>query len=431
MLEQKDYLSQAAPVTAPHIGKQMAFWFDINYVEFNAINYHYGYEEGTRLLQRTRDFLTSIPQVTLFTRIFSDNFVFLVITDTPASDEEMVAFANSYIYTFLETQRQNYPLCDLRIACGICPVFNEDNREAISTATAACKKSRYEEDGLTAIIVSRDSLEKMEAHKILEKEIDDTMREGRVTFDLQPKVNIHTGEIVGAEALARQISRDGKRIYPNVFMDIMEENGIVLELDFMVLEKVCEFMADRLKKGLPVVCTSVNLSRLHLNDPFAADLLHAIVQRYDIPCHLLEFELTETIFLADLDDAKTLIERLQEYGYAASIDDFGSGYAGLNLCQQVNFDIIKLDRGFLISDDDIIKRKNETIIPCIMDMMKKMNIKVVCEGVEYAEQLHFLQDAGGDVIQGYYFSKPVPAEDFYRVYEELDGHYPLPARQTD
>lgn len=430
-MEQKEFLKKAEQIINPHIGNRTAFWFDINYVEFSAFNYHYGYEEGNKLLQRTVDFLESIPQVVLLTRIFSGGFVFLVITDRPCADEEMVAFGNSYIYTFLEAQRQNYPLSNLRIACGICPVFNEDNREAISTATAACKRSRYEEDALTAIIVSRDSLEKMAAHKILEKDIDDTMREGRVTFDLQPKVNIHTGEIVGAEALARQISRDGKRIYPNVFMDIMEENGFVLELDYMMLEKVCHFMADRLKKGLPVVCTSVNLSRLHLNDPFSADLLHAIVQRYDVPCHLLEFELTETIFLAELADAKTLIERLREYGYATSIDDFGSGYAGLNLCQQVNFDIIKLDRSFLISEDDIIKRKNETIIPCIMDMMKKMNIKVVCEGVEYAEQLHFLQDAGGEVIQGYYFSKPVPAEDFYRTYEELNGHYPLPTRDTD
>ncbi len=430
-MEQKEFLEKAAQIIRPHIGNRTAFWFDINYVEFSAFNYHYGYEEGNKLLQRTRDFIESIPQVALFTRIFSGGYVFLVITDRPCADEEVVAFGNSYIYSFLETQRQLYPLCDLRIACGICPVFNEDSREAISTATSACRKSRYEEDALTAIIVSRDSLEKMEAHKILEKDIEDTMREGRVTFDLQPKVNIHTGEIVGAEALARQISRDGQRIYPNVFMDIMEENGIVRDLDFMVLEKVCEFMADRLKKGLPVVCTSVNLSRLHLLDPFSADLLHAIVQRYEIPCHLLEFELTETIFLADMADAQDLIERLQEYGYATSIDDFGSGYAGLNLCQQVNFDIIKLDRGFLLSDDDIIKRKNETIIPGIIDIMKKMNIKVVCEGVEYAEQLHFLQDAGGEVIQGYYFSKPIPAEDFYHTYEELNGHYPLPDRQAD
>lgn len=425
MLNRKEYLEQAAQLTKPHIGTRTAFWFDLDFVEFKLFNYHYSVEEGNNLIAETELFFNKLPGVCLFKRIFSDEFVFLVITEEPRSDDEIVALANSYIYAFLESKQGYYPICNLKLSCGICPVFSEVPMEAIDNASLARKQSRAD-DAATAVIFSEEKLDELESHRQLEKETALAMQERRVVFDLQPKVNIRTGEIVGAEALARQISREGERIYPNVFMDIMEENGMVVELDFMVLEKTCDFIADRLKQGLPVVRTSVNLSRLHLLNPTTADLLHAIVQKYDVPAEYLEFELTETVFLAELTSAKALIDRLHTYGYATSIDDFGSGYAGLNLCQEVDFDIIKLDRRFL-SDDEQLKKKNAAIIPCIVDMMNRLGIKVVCEGAERAEQCEFLLTTGCEIVQGYYFSKPIPPEQFYDIYEKQNGRYSLPA----
>lgn len=160
-------------------------------------------------------------------------------------------------------------------------------------------------------------------------------------------MDLETGRTIGAEALARRVGRDGSIIYPDAFLSVMEANGSIVELDMLIYRKVCAFLADRREKGLPVVQTSVNLSRLHIHNPETADIIHSVAQAYEIPSDLLEFELTETILLDEFSGAKQLIDRLRAYGYRVSIDDFGSGYSGINIWQELNFDVLKLDKKFL------------------------------------------------------------------------------------
>lgn len=244
------------------------------------------------------------------------------------------------------------------------------------------------------------------------------------TFFLQPKVDLKTGEIVGAEALARGVRSDGSFVMPADFIEEMEENSSILKLDFMIYEKVCAMMRERLDKNLPVVHTSVNLSRRHIVFEDTADRLFAISKKYDISPKYLEIEITERIFLKELEPVAKLINKLHAYGYSISIDDFGSGYSGFNTFRDLQFDVLKLDKT-LLDEDEEIRAKNEALFPNIIDACHKVNTHVICEGVETKEQCQYLLRMGCTEAQGFYFSKPIPSEDFYEQYEHLNGKYPL------
>ena len=231
-----------------------------------------------------------------------------------------------------------------------------------------------------------------------------------------------TGEIIGAEALARRIDKNGNMVSPDSFLKILEDNGAIVELDTLILEQVCAYISDRLKNRLSVVRTSVNLSRLHIQNSNAADIFHSIVQKYHVPPEYIEFELTETILLNEFEGAKLLIDRLRGYRYHVSIDDFGAGYAGINIWQELNFDILKLDKKFL-AEEEPIKSRNAAIVPNVINIAQRLGIEVLCEGVETEEQCQYLMKLGCTCVQGYYFSRPVSKEQFYKAYIELNGHY--------
>lgn len=170
-------------------------------------------------------------------------------------------------------------------------------------------------------------------------------------------------------------------------------------------------MRKRIDEGLPVVRTSVNLSRLHIQVWDAVRRIHEIVRQFDIPAEFLEFELTETILIDQFDGAKELCDQLRERGYTTSIDDFGSGYAGINILQELNFDVLKLDRRFLAQEEPLHSR-NRIILPDIIHMLKELQIDTICEGVETQEQCLYLTSIGCEKAQGYFFQSQCCRNDF-------------------
>lgn len=424
MLTHTSFIQKAKECFQTSNYEERAFIYYFDFAEFKLINRYYGVDGGNALLMATEARLNQIPQVAVCERLISDQFMFLVIMDAPCSQEEIIANYASFAEEFLNKRRNQFPACCLRTHCGICPVQHGNVLEAIDNANIAWRKAK--KNRVTSAVMFNDSmLESLLMHQKIEREINIALLEERFTFFLQPKVDLLTGEIIGAEALARRLGADGKIVFPDMFLNVMEEDGSVVELDYLILRRVCADMRERLDKGMSVMKTSVNLSRLHTGVWDSAQRLHSIVQKYEISPSLLEFELTETILLDQFTGAQNLCKQLRDYGYSMSIDDFGAGYAGVNILQELDFDVLKLDRRFLSKEEPLCS-KNRVILPYIIRSLNELNIASICEGVETEEQCRYLAQIGCRYAQGYYFSKPVPPEQFYEVYQCLKGHYPLP-----
>lgn len=399
----------------------------MDFTDFQMVNRYYGMEAGDSLLGAMMEALGQDPQVMSCANIFSDQFLCLIQAEKDADVEKIIITYQQRSRLFLEEQGAAYPLCTLKLSCGICRVVGGDLKGAVDGANLARKEAKRR-GSLRAFPYSDVMQKQMNDQYELERIVNDSLREERFQFYLQPKVDLATGKIIGAEALARRVGRDGNIIYPDAFLPVMEANGSIVELDMLIYRKVCAFLAERRKRGLPVVQTSVNLSRLHIHNPEAADIIHSLARAYEIPPELLEFELTETILLDEFSGAKQLIDRLRAYGYRVSIDDFGSGYSGINIWQELNFDVLKLDKKFLSTKKELVYR-NEALVPNLINIAQRLHVQVICEGVETEEQCLYLKRLGCRTGQGYYFSRPVPAEDFYARYEESDGHYPVPDKK--
>ena len=249
--------------------------------------------------------------------------------------------------------------------------------------------------------------------------MENAFRNHEFVVYMQPKVNLRTNQIDGAEALIRWKKMDGRIIFPNDFIPVFEKNKSITLLDFYVYDEVCKYIRQRMDMGKKVVRISVNVSRVHLMSiDELVNYIKSLLTKYKIPPQYLEFELTETVFSDKMDDTIILMKKLrEELGVMVSMDDFGSGYSSLNVLTKLPLDVLKLDKDFLKDFENDPDEK--IIIPSVIDMAKKLNLSVVCEGVETKEQVAFLQDVGCDYAQGYFYSKPIPVEQFNELLEVI------------
>ena len=206
-------------------------------------------------------------------------------------------------------------------------------------------------------------------------------------------------------------------IFPNDFIPVFEKNKTITLLDYFVYDEVCKYLAGRMEKGERLISISMNVSRIHLGSiRQMVTYVSGLLKKYNIPPHLLEFELTETVFTEKVDDTVLLMNKLRELGVKVSMDDFGSGYSSLNVLTKLPLDVLKLDKEFL--KDFETDSDEKIIIPSIIDMAKKLSLSVVCEGVETKQQVDFLRKVDCDLAQGYYYSRPVPLDVFSKMLDD-------------
>ncbi len=227
---------------------------------------------------------------------------------------------------------------------------------------------------------------------------------------LQPKCNMADGKSIGAEALVRWQEGSGNIIFPNDFIPTFEHNGFILQLDMYMLEQVCATLKKWSEIGLKCIPISVNFSRRHLEVENFVEKIDAVVNHYGVDKSLIEIELTEGIFFDNETVMQKVLLDLHEKGYSLSMDDFGTGYSSLGLLQSLPVDTIKMDRSFFTNTADT-ERAN-VIVASVAQMAQKLGIPTVAEGVETLEQVDYLQSVGCSIAQGYYYSKPVPLEEF-------------------
>ena len=248
-----------------------------------------------------------------------------------------------------------------------------------------------------------------EEYKIL-SDFQHSLEAGELFFCLQPQCRVSTGNIVGAEALARWRTRDGKMIPPARFVPILEKYGMVTNLDKFIWEGVCRWLRKWLDAGHTAVPVSVNVSQIDIFTIDVPEYFSSLLEKYRLTPDLIKIEITESAYVEDTAVVRETARQMRAAGFMVLMDDFGSGYSSLNMLRSLNVDAIKLDAQFLhISKNE--SRRGISILESIINMAKTMSIPIIVEGVEMAEQINFLADLGCLYMQGYYYYRPMPVEE--------------------
>ncbi|MEG1504919.1 MAG: EAL domain-containing protein, partial [Lachnospiraceae bacterium] len=227
---------------------------------------------------------------------------------------------------------------------------------------------------------------------------------------LQPQYNIHTNLPCGGEALVRWKHPKKGMISPGEFIPIFERNGFITKLDYYVWEQVCKYLHNWRSQGMKPYPISVNVSRVNVYNPNLVEMLLELVRRYELEPTLLKLELTESAYTDNPIAMKKTMTQLQNHGFTIMMDDFGSGYSSLSLLKDILIDVLKIDMQFLSETE--VRGRGENIIASVIRMAKWLNIPVIAEGAETAEQVDFLRSVGCDYVQGYYYARPMPVQEY-------------------
>ncbi|MBR4513903.1 MAG: GGDEF domain-containing protein [Lachnospiraceae bacterium] len=245
----------------------------------------------------------------------------------------------------------------------------------------------------------------------IQREFPDAMSNEEFKVFYQPKVDVKSGRIVGAEALCRWF-KDGKMVPPGDFIPILEQSNDICKLDFYMLDHVCRDLCRWIKEGRKVVRVSVNFSRKHLRDEYLLEHIMEIIEKNEAPHEYVEIELTETTTDVEFRDLKKVVNGLQMEGVYTSVDDFGMGYSSLNLIREIPWNVLKIDRCFLPTEEDGEESVTNIMFKHVVAMAKDLGLECVTEGVETHDQLDILKENNCDVAQGFYFDRPLPVEEF-------------------
>lgn len=375
---------------------------------FKYMNDTFGYEEGDRILRDFAGLITeSLSHSKCVCRVSSDNFLTMVRYET---EEELAESTLLLNVRFNKIQKAHNINSNLVVISGIAIVDpTEDIMTAIDNANLARKSGKNASKTICNFYDAR-----MKDKIIYEGEIANTMesalQQGEFQLYLQPKFRLSDDRMVGAEALVRWVRKDGRIIPPDEFVPIFEKNGFIVNMDFYIYEKVCQFLRRCLDGGQSVVPVSVNVSRVHLNDDKFVNNFIKLTQAYKLPPELLELELTESIFLDNTAVALDTMRKFRSLGFSVSIDDFGAGYSSLNLLKDMETDVLKLDKEFFRQGE--MQKEEKIIVSSIISMAKQLNMKVLSEGVETKNQMEFLKDISCDMAQGYLYARPMPVQEF-------------------
>lgn len=252
----------------------------------------------------------------------------------------------------------------------------------------------------------------MTSHQVI-AEFENAIREHQFVAYFQPQYNHSTGMMIGAEALARWIHPERGMVSPGIFIQALEESKDIIELDFYIFEYTCAFIRKCINENLHIIPISTNFSRYDIFQEGFIERLEQIRNRYDIPAKYLRVELTESIAMERELEVNEIIKKLNALGYLVEMDDFGSGFSSLNVLKDISFNIIKIDMKFMSS----ITHNNRAgiILSSVVRMIQWLGLPIIAEGVETKEQSNFLRSIGCDYIQGYLYSKPLPADELYEM----------------
>ncbi len=392
-----------------------AFFFNLK--SYGLISRRYGIQEGDEIMKRyskkLRDFCEEDEIVAHFG---GDNYAALIKKDRT---KKFLKFISAVpVYGMKKDKRDEFTIA------AVSGIYSVDESmsspgQAISRAVMACNYAKNVANK-PYVYVNKAMSTRIYRQKQIEDRYEEALASDEFRIYLQPKVDIESGRIVGAEALARWFCK-GLVLYPTEFVPILEQEGIVASLDLYVLKKSCEFIREWIDNGIKPVPVSVNFSRRDLSYKDLAKEITSIIDSFNIDRKLIQIEVTETASEDERKQMTGFLSRLKDENISTAIDDFGTGYSSLSTLRDFPVSEIKIDRSFINNDE--LNKSDEIVLKNIIAMANELGISVVSEGVERPDQTALLQSVGCHVAQGFLYDNPMPKKDFEKrlikgVYEE-------------
>ncbi len=380
-------------------GKYALIQFDV--AKFKAINEMYGENFGDEMLNYFLESLKIIcDQDQVYVRLTAD--VFMIMT-TYETSQDLLDFVEKVNANLL-----GYKGIEYRLVFGIAYVENIRGSLRKYGDRAALARQSIKSSVLTHVkFYEEDMKNTVMTGKYVEDHMEKALKNGEFTMYLQPKYRMPDQKIIGAEALVRWVQPERGIVPPSEFIPVFERNGFITKMDEYIWEQACKTIRSWMDMGYGALPISINVSRVHLRNLRFVDVLNDLTQQYQIPKSSLEIEITETYNEVGITEGITL---LKESGFTLLMDDFGSGYSSLNTLKDTQFDVIKIDRGFL--QDFIGSERGQKIVEHTIQMTKSIGLDLVAEGVETEEQADFLMGCGCDIAQGFYYAKPMDIDSF-------------------
>ncbi|HBF7898488.1 EAL domain-containing protein [Clostridioides difficile] len=379
-------------------------YFDIN--NFKMINDTFGYEFGDNLLITIAKALKEeLTEGEVYARLSSDYFA--IFCDYKNGRNKIIRKLDS-IRNNIESNLSI--VFEISLCVGI--YFVEEGEVDIQKAVNKANMARSVAKGknINYAIYNEDVRNKLSEESMILDDIKIALVKNQFEVYYQPKFSLVNGEMIGSEALIRWNHPEHGFISPAVFIPIAEKSKLILKIGRFVFERVCTDLSEWKKQGKKIVPVSVNLSRVELYQPDIVKFINKTIQMYNLSSDLIEIEITETVAINELNILKNVLNELRKYGFFISMDDFGTGYSSISCLRDMPIDILKLDKSFLdgIEHDE----RSRNIAKSIVSLAKSLDLVVIIEGVESKEQAELMKQFGCDLVQGFYFARPMPAKNF-------------------
>ena len=388
-----------------------------NVKKFRYFLGRYDHETGEELLQQIlKTFTKGLKKGQYLLYTGGDDFIFLIhewrkkkiIDELIQRDYEGYElkdsrFFNKVFFSMGVCRLRDFPEADFETCC-------------LYAWLARITSKEHEKKSSDFKFFTRKQLQEFQMRSQLEVKTVEACRKETYAVYIQPKVDAKTLKICGGEALLRWFDEDGTMIPLSLFLPVLNENSYIRYVDQMVFELVCKMIQESIQKGMKMVPISFNLSKASFEDePFMQEYME-VFQQFDIPKEYIEFELLESISMDNSDKLIKVVDTIHKAGFRCALDDFGSGYSSMSVLARVPIDIIKLDRSLFQNPYRDID--NFLIVDGLLDILHHFPVQIVAEGVEDETVAEHMRQHGCDMIQGFYYYRPMPMDEFQRLIAE-------------
>jgi diguanylate cyclase (GGDEF)-like protein/PAS domain S-box-containing protein len=403
-----DRLRGAVVSAVRHRHKGGVLFIDLD--QFKKINDTWGHATGDELLRLAADRIRRcVREEDTVARLGGDEFTIILPNIGGAAHTEPVIqkILNAFSSPFILDHHEAFVTASIGVS--VFPDDGEDPAVLMQNADAAMYRAK-EQGRNTFHYFTTDLNERAIERMRIESHMLHALDRDELRLHFQPLIDVRSRQLVGAEALLRWQNPELGLLPPDRFVPLAEDTGLIVPVGRWVLDTACSYLASWRRSGLPQMSMSVNISSRQMRGTGLPEAVAQSLQRHDVPPHCLELEITEGCLMTDLDETTAALRSLDRLGVRLALDDFGTGYSCLSYLKQLPVDTVKIDKSFILNVSN--DAGDATVVEAIIAMAHRLGIRVIGEGVETRDQLEFIRLRGCDLAQGYYFSPPLPADEF-------------------